>query len=235
MAILSDPSPLPLCLVQCLAHDWHQSCICCPFLSPFSLSFWIPHKLQFNYYFFCETLLIQNTSPFRDSHVPCLGLNDRLCPNSFCPGPLCTSERLGVVRSLIDLHGEAAWLLTPWEPWGPHQLSLSISEELLRNLHFANEEHNSQRNDVILPQIPQPVGEQMGVSNPWSTGKIRLEEQPGAKYWPLLQSSTSSAAEVSWRLWTGVRIFSTSLLFTETINNYNQSVYYPENHKGKII
>ena len=170
-----------------------------------------------------------------DSHVPCLCLNDRLCPNSFCPGPLCTSERLGVVRSLIDLHGEAAWLLTPWEPWGPRQLSLSVSEELLRNLHFANEEHNSQRNDVILPQIPQPVGEQMGVSNPWSTGKIRLEEQPGAKYWPLLQSSTSSAAEVSWRLWTGVRIFSTSLLFTETINNYNQSMYYPENHKGKII
>lgn len=118
--ILSDPSPLPLCLVQCLAHDWHQSCICCPFFSPFSLSFWSPHKLQFKYHFFREHFWIRTPPPFfKDTHVLCLGLNDHLCPSSFCPGPLCTSERLGAVRRLIDLRGEAAWLLTPWEPWGP--------------------------------------------------------------------------------------------------------------------
>lgn len=119
--ILSDPSPLPLCLMQCLAHDWHQSCICYPFFSPFSLSFWSPHKLQFKYHFFREHFGIRTRPPFfKDTHVLCLGLNDHLCPNSFCPGPLCTSERLGAVRRLIDLRGEAAWLLTPWEPWGSY-------------------------------------------------------------------------------------------------------------------
>lgn len=211
-----------LCLAQCLAHFHSAIMHMLPLLSLFcslSKAYSSSSSKVYSVKRFWIRIL---PSFFRATNVLCLCLNGNICHNCFLCTQVFFAPQRGqsAIRRWIDLCGESAAFWSQ-EHSESHTSYLCICPHLCicppRNLHFANEEHIPPSSKVILfwpHSLSMNRAEFPSLGWP---GKIRLEKWTRARYKPLLQSSTPSAATVFWRLWMRVHIFDMSLLLPQTV------------------
>lgn len=122
-----------------------QFCTCCPFLSPFHHLSKVSSSSNSNVIYSMKHFWIRSesiSSLFRATKVLYLHLNDQSHHNSFCPCSLCTPER---PEGCEKMEISPRRVCLPSNPRRTVSPALAVSVFVpLRNLKFADEEHNSE-------------------------------------------------------------------------------------------